>query len=82
LFPQLKEFVKIDCGLSDEKEPCVVTNLKRLSDALDKAAPPAGEAVVAEIRSDMERINREVAQKGVSYITVDGRRFKVLRTVK
>jgi hypothetical protein len=60
----------------------MVTNLKRLSDALDKAAPVPGEAVVAEIRSDMERINKEVAEKGVSFILVDGQRFKVLRTVK
>jgi hypothetical protein len=60
----------------------MVTNLKSLSDALDKAAPVPGEAVVAEIRSDMARINREVEQKGVSYVTVGGQRFKVLRTVK
>lgn len=60
----------------------MITNLKRLSDALDKAAPAPGKSVVAEIRSDMERINREVAEMGVSYVTVHGRRFKVVRTVK
>jgi hypothetical protein len=57
----------------------MVTNLKRLSAALDKAAPPATTAasVVAAIRSNRESIDNQIRRTGVAYVTVDGLRVKV-----
>jgi hypothetical protein len=44
----------------------MVTNLKNLSAALDKAAGKPGSDLVAAIRADQERISNEVKQNGAS----------------
>ncbi len=56
----------------------MITNFKQLSEALDTAAPAPGAGLVAAIRADEDRINREIKQTGVSYVTIDGRKFKLL----
>jgi hypothetical protein len=54
----------------------VITDLKKLSKALDEAAP--GRRLAAEVRSHKDRIEREVRSKGFSEITVNGRKFRVV----
>jgi hypothetical protein len=59
----------------------VVTNLKRLSEALDKAAltsQSTAEGIVAQIRADRKRIAEDIERTGAAYVVIDGRRFKVL----
>ena len=55
----------------------MITNFKRLSEALDKAAPIAGAGLVAAIRADRERICTEIAHNGAAYVEVNGQTFKV-----
>jgi hypothetical protein len=55
----------------------MITNFKRLSEALDKAAPAPGAGLVAAIRADNERIRSEIAQKGAAYVEVNGQTFKI-----
>jgi len=61
----------------------MITNFKKLSETLDKAAPvassPAGE-LVAAIRAQKERINKDIQETGTSFVTIDGRKFKVVRS--
>jgi hypothetical protein len=60
----------------------MVTNLKKLSDALDKAvqpAPAAGSELVAAIRADEARIESDLTRSGVSYVKTAGVTFKVVR---
>jgi hypothetical protein len=60
----------------------VITNFKKLSDALDRTAaasgstPPASD-IVAKIRDEQKRIKSDIQQKGIAYVTVDGRKFLV-----
>jgi hypothetical protein len=58
----------------------MITNFRRLSEALDKAAPPPGTGLVAAIRADNERIRNEIAQKGAAYVEVNGQKFKISPT--
>jgi hypothetical protein len=55
----------------------MITNFRRLSEALDKAAPAPGAGLVAAIRADNTRIRNEIAQKGAAYVEVNGQKFKV-----
>jgi len=55
----------------------MITNFRRLSEALDKAAPAAGAGLVAAIRAQKERISVDIAQTGVAYVEVEGQTFKV-----
>jgi hypothetical protein len=60
----------------------MITNLKKLSAALDRVAaaqgqiPPAAD-VVAKIRDEKTRIESDIQHNGIAYVTVDGRRFRV-----
>ena len=71
------------CRAKALEDRAVITNFKKLADALDKAAqtPPTApaEELVAAIRADKERIERDIRQKGSSLVTIDGRTFKVVR---
>jgi hypothetical protein len=55
----------------------MVTNLKKLSEALDAAAP--GAKLAAAVRAEKVRIEKEIREKGSSSIVVGGRTFKVSR---
>jgi hypothetical protein len=60
----------------------MITNCKTLSEALDKAAPNQAESVrevVSAIRDQKARIDMEIQRSGESFVTVDGRKFKVVR---
>ncbi len=50
-------------------------NIANLSDALNEAAP--GRKLVAAIKSDSDRINRELSTENVSFIVVDGKKYKI-----
>ncbi len=51
-------------------------NVANLSEVLDKAAP--GRRLAAAIRSEQDRINRDLATKKFSLIEVDGTNYKIL----
>jgi hypothetical protein len=60
----------------------MVTNLKKLSEALDRVAAANGPIspasdVVAKIREEKTRIESDIRQNGFAYVTVDGRKFEV-----
>ena len=60
----------------------MITDFKRLSDALDTVAAgsapaPRADRIVAEIREQRDRIDSEIRQNGRAYVTVEGRRFLV-----
>jgi hypothetical protein len=60
----------------------MITNFKKLSETLDRAASAPSSApgeLVAAIRADKERINREIQESGTSFVTIDGHKFKVVR---
>ncbi len=55
----------------------MITNFRRLSTTLRKAAPSPGETLTAAIRVDKERINRELKEGGASSVTVEGKTFRI-----
>lgn len=57
----------------------MITNLKRLSNALDKAAPaaPTAESVVKAIEAQSERIQGEIKRAGTAYVKVNGLQVKL-----
>ena len=60
----------------------MITNFKTLSEALDKAAPNQAESVrevVSKIRDQKARIDKDIQRSGEAFVTVDGRKFKVVR---
>lgn len=57
----------------------MITDLKRLSRSLDKAAPAPGANLLAAIKADRARIDREINEIGSSEIRVDGRTFRLVR---
>jgi hypothetical protein len=54
----------------------MAANLKNLSEAIDQAAPDR--RLVAAIRLKKDSIQQDIRRDGVSFITVDGQRFRVL----
>ena len=77
-FGVLDREIRSKVTVSIEKgRPKMITNFRRLSEALDKAAPTAGAVLVAAIRADKERICNDIAQKGAAYVEVNGQTFKV-----
>jgi hypothetical protein len=56
----------------------MITNFKRLSETLDKAAPRVGKGLVAAIRAQKDRICSDINRTGAAYVEVDGQTFKVL----
>lgn len=56
----------------------MITNFRRLSEALDKAAPAAGAGLIAAIRARKEQISNDIYRSGAAYVEVDGQTFKVL----
>jgi hypothetical protein len=57
----------------------MISDLKKLSEALDAAAPAPGAKLAATVRAEQVRIQQEIQERGVASITVDGRTFKVIR---
>jgi hypothetical protein len=55
----------------------MITNFKKLSETLDKAAPRVGAGLVAAIRAQKPRICRDIARTGAAYVEVGGQTFKV-----
>jgi hypothetical protein len=56
----------------------VITNLGKLSKALEKATLPRAADLVAAIKADRAAIERQIKSDGFSIVRVDGRQFKVL----
>ena len=63
----------------------MITDFKKLSDALDRVAPapsamPAVENVLAAIRDNRVSIESEIKETGLAHVTVDGRTIVVRRS--
>ncbi len=58
----------------------MISDLKKLSEALDAAAP--GAKLAAAVRAEKTRIEQDIQEKGSAQVTVDGRTFKVVPAPK
>lgn len=56
----------------------MISDLKKLSEALDAAAPAPGTRLAAAVRAQKRRIEQEILEKGSACVTVGGRTFKVV----
>lgn len=60
----------------------MISDLKKLSEVLDAAAPAPGARLAATVRAEEVRIQQEIREKGAASVTVDGRTFKVIRATR
>jgi hypothetical protein len=58
----------------------MVANLQKLSRVLEDVTPDR--RLATTVRLDLPRIERDIAEKGESFVTVDGRKYKVVTAKK